>query len=303
MAVAQASASSDEQRLVNLINAERAAVGVPELIVVPDLVAGAEGQAARMADAGTIFHNQNLGDITSGWQMLGENVGMGGTVDGLHQAFMNSSGHRANILNPAYDGVGVGVVWKAGIPYVSEVFMDPIEPLPGQYTPPFYDDDGSIFESDIITIFNLGITKGCASNRYCPDDPVTRGEMAAMLVRAFDIPRSGSDLFADDNSSVFEADINALAAAGVTMGCAPDRYCPDRRISRGEMAIFLTRVLDLPSAPPAGFTDTAGNMAASAIDSLAAAEITKGCTSTTFCPDANVTRGQMAAFLVRALER
>ncbi len=163
MVAAQAATSADEQRLVDLINAERSARGISPLVVVPDLMVGAEEQAARMADAGKIFHNPDLGDITTDWYVLGENVGMGGDIDSLHQAFMNSSGHRANILNPDFDGVGVGVVWKGGIPYVSEVFMDAIYPLPGQYTPPFWDDDSSVFENDIITLYNMGITNGCGA--------------------------------------------------------------------------------------------------------------------------------------------
>jgi hypothetical protein len=75
--------------------------------------------------------------------------------------------------------------------------------------------------------------------------------MAALLVRAYQIPRPGTgDLFVDDDDSVFEDDIDRLGASGVTRGCNPpknDRYCPDQFVTREQMAAFLFRV-----GPPAG---------------------------------------------------
>jgi hypothetical protein len=86
--------------------------------------------------------------------------------------------------------------------------------------------------------------------RFCPDEPVTRGQLAALFTRAFGYrdPDPAVDRFADDDGSVFEADIEALAGAGVTTGCDPpgnDRYCPDDPVTRGQMAAFLQRALGL----------------------------------------------------------
>jgi hypothetical protein len=53
-------------------------------------------------------------------------------------------------------------------------------------------------------------------------------------------------LFVDDDTSVFELDIDKLATAGVTVGCNPpvnDRFCPHAAVTRGEMAVFLYRAL------------------------------------------------------------
>ena len=113
--------------------------------------------------------------------------------------------------------------------------------------------------------------------------------------------------FVDDDGSVHEGAIEAIAAEGVTKGCNPplnDRYCPDGTVTRGQMAAFLTRALDLPAAPSA-FSDIVGSVFSVDIGALAAAGITKGCNpprNDLFCPDASVTRGQMAAFLVRAFD-
>jgi hypothetical protein len=133
---------------------------------------------------------------------------------------------------------------------------------------PFYDDDDSIFEADIERLAAAGITRGCnppTNDRYCPDSRVTRGQMAAFLVRALGYTDSGAgDLFVDDDGSVFEADIDRLGTAGVTKGCNPptnDRYCPDSPVLRDQMASFLTRALKLTPIsppPPVSTTSTTG---------------------------------------------
>ncbi len=122
--------------------------------------------------------------------------------------------------------------------------------LPPVDTDYFTDDDGRPFEDDINKIAALGITKGCnppTNDRFCPDSTVTRGQIAAFLVRAWHLTDPGpGDWFIDDNRSVFEGDIDRLAAVGMTKGCNPptnDRYCPDRNVTRAETASFLARAL------------------------------------------------------------
>lgn len=120
--------------------------------------------------------------------------------------------------------------------------------LPATSADYFDDDTGNIHESAINSLRASGITTGCRpnGNRYCPDQAVTRGQMAAFLVRGFRLSGSVTDYFADDNGTLFENDINALAAAGITAGCAPQKFCPTRTVTRGEMATFLTRAVPLP---------------------------------------------------------
>jgi len=118
--------------------------------------------------------------------------------------------------------------------------------LPPAIDDPFGDDDGSPHEADIARIAAAGITYGCAPGRFCPDAAVTRGEMAAFLMRAASLPAvDGFDAFSDDDGSPFEADIDALAAAGITQGCGPERFCPYGAVTRAEMAVFLVRLLGL----------------------------------------------------------
>jgi len=128
--------------------------------------------------------------------------------------------------------------------------------LPSASTGYFSDTDGSVFESDINALAAAGITKGCnppSNDRFCPDESVTRGQMAAFLVRALDLPQASSDYFTDDDGSVFEASINQLRQAGITHGCNPpadDMFCPGRDVRRDEMASFLARALGLDGETP-----------------------------------------------------
>lgn len=172
----------------------------------------------------------------------------------------------------------------------------------------FRDDDGNVHEGYIEAIAAVGITRGCnppANDRFCPHQPVTRGEMAAFLGRALNLAPGGL-AFADTQGHIFAPDIARLAAAAVTRGCNPpvnDRFCPDDPVTRGQMAAFLVRAMGL-EGDGVVFTDTFGHSLQSEIGRLASEGITRGCNppfNDRFCPDQLVTRGQMASFLGRAL--
>ncbi len=175
----------------------------------------------------------------------------------------------------------------------------------------FRDDDGNVHEGYIEAIAAQGITKGCnppQNDRYCPSDPVTRGQMAAFLVRALDLGPASGDQFSDDSGSVFEDDINRLASAGITKGCNPpqnDHYCPTKVVSRGQMAAFLVRALGYTDNGGGNlFTDDDSSVFENDIDRLATAGVTKGCNppqNDHYCPTDPVRRDQMASFLGRAL--
>ena len=175
-------------------------------------------------------------------------------------------------------------------------------------------DSSSVHEASVDALYAAGVTVGCGRQpmRFCPDEPVTRAQMAMFLVRALDLdpgpPRAVG--FADvDSSSVHRDSVGALYAAGITVGCGrnPARFCPDEPVTRAQMAVFLVRALGLdPDRVRAvGFADVdSSSMHRSSIDALYAAGITGGCgrRPLRFCPDEPVTRAQMATFLVRALE-
>lgn len=114
-----------EAQFVSLVNQERAARGLPSLQVASDLVAVARRHSVRMADGSNLHHNPNLAGEVSGWQKVGENVGRGPSVSPIHAAFMDSPGHRANILDPEWVEVGIGVEVRDGTVWVTQVFREP----------------------------------------------------------------------------------------------------------------------------------------------------------------------------------
>jgi len=158
----------------------------------------------------------------------------------------------------------------------------------------------SRFATDIAWLYAEGLTSGCGVKLFCPNESVTRAEMAAFLVRALGLPASQTDAFSDDDGTTHEADINALAAAGITSGCGPSAFCPSAPVSRAEMASFLVLALGLGASQNDAFSDDDGTTHEADINALAASGITSGCGPSTFCPRSPVSRGQMAAFLHRA---
>lgn len=106
------------------LNEVRASAGLSELVQVADLNIKAEAQAERMANRGTIFHSQNLAaGVGAGWSTIGENVALAGSVSEAQIALEASPSHYANMTNPAYNQVGLGVVSRNGIVYVVQVFV------------------------------------------------------------------------------------------------------------------------------------------------------------------------------------
>lgn len=190
-------------------------------------------------------------------------------------------------------------------PYISAVTRE------GPPPPPFTDIDASIHYDDIAYIWRAGVTRGCNppdNDLYCPGQAVTRQQMASFIVRALDLPGSEGDAFGDDDGSIHENDINALAAAGITKGCNPpnnDRFCPEQPVTRAQMAAFLVRAYGYTDSGEGDlFVDDNGSIFEGDIDRLAVAGVTKGCNppdNDRFCPEDAVTRAQMASFLARAM--
>jgi hypothetical protein len=108
----------------------------------------------------------------------------------------------------------------------------------------FADDDGSLHEADINSLATAGVTEGCDPIRYCPNASVSRAQMASFLVRVLDLPPTSHDYFDDDEWTIHEESINALAEAGITEGCSGSSFCPSSAVRRGEMAAFLHRAFD-----------------------------------------------------------
>jgi hypothetical protein len=114
-----------ESEFVSRINALRASKGLGQLAVDGELTSIARRWAGKMAAAGGISHNPNFSnEVTADWVKLGENVGTGGEVVRIHDAFVASSRHYANMVDPAFTRIGVGVVVASnGAIYTAHQFM------------------------------------------------------------------------------------------------------------------------------------------------------------------------------------
>ncbi len=173
----------------------------------------------------------------------------------------------------------------------------------------FVDDNGSVHEGSIEAIAAIGVTLGCnppTNDQYCPESPVTRAEMATFLTRALNLGEASVEPFSDIIGSVHAPAISAIAAAGITRGCNPpynNEFCPDRSVTRGEMASMLRRAFSLPAVSEGPFIDLGNSVHEGDVNALAASGITQGCNAagTEFCPTSPVTREEMATFLTRAL--
>jgi len=184
---------------------------------------------------------------------------------------------------------------------------------PDEYDWPLFDDvrPGHWAYTEIASISDVGITSGCGLSIYCPDDTVTRSQMAVFLLRAMyggdhAPPTASGTIFSDIPSTYWAAAwIEELAASGVTGGCGGGNYCPDDTVTRSQMAIFLLRALHGADYTPTAasgtvFTDVPANYWAAAwIEELAASGVTGGCGGGNYCPEEPVTRAQMAVFLTR----
>ena len=108
---------------------------------------------------------------------------------------------------------------------------------------------GLQWAAHVERLAELGVTTGCSRDpaRYCPQNPVTRAQIASLLARAFNLQSDTSSGFVDvDSQSPHAASIDAIAAAGITEGCraGPDRFCPDDLVTRGQAASFIVRARD-----------------------------------------------------------
>ncbi len=171
-----------------------------------------------------------------------------------------------------------------------------------------------IFYHAIQSVGYAEITAGCTATQYCPDNNVTRAQMAAFIERGMNggdyLPPAGSGtVFSDVSSGHWAVSwIEKFAQDGITQGCGGNNYCPESAVDRTQMAVFLLRAKYGASyLPPAAtgtvfndvHTDTPG---AAWIEKLAADGITNGCGGDNYCPDGKVSRGQMAVFIQRVFD-
>ncbi len=307
--------------------------------LVPPVVTDGAGFAAMAANGSQteldyVVLTYGLEDVTQAHIHLGaagENGGVAAFLFGFDAAGVTRDGVLASgtlteadlIASTAFDG-SMGQLLdrlRAGTAYVNiHTTANPPGELRGQLGPldrplaergRFTDDDDSVHQGNIEAIAAAGITRGCnppANDNFCPDDLLTRGQGAAFLFRALNLAPGATDLFTDDNGSLFESEINAIGAVGITRGCNPpanDSFCPGDSMTRAQWASLMVRALGLTAGGGDDlFTDDDGSVHEADIDRLRTAGITLGCNppaNDNFCPNDTLTRAEAASFLARAM--
>lgn len=105
------STKSDRAAVINMVNATRTAHGLKPLAENYTLDLKADAWAQKLRDECDLSHSRLSDGAPKGWRKLGENVGYGGDIAAVHNAYLNSSGHRANILDSSYNQMGAAAVW------------------------------------------------------------------------------------------------------------------------------------------------------------------------------------------------
>jgi uncharacterized protein YkwD len=113
----------EQLELQHFVNGEREHLGLPALLPSPHAMAKAQAWAEEMASSGNLRHSDLAAGMPAGFRKIGENVGRGPDIESIHQAFMLSDGHRANVVDPEYNWIGTGYARSnTGVVYVAVVF-------------------------------------------------------------------------------------------------------------------------------------------------------------------------------------
>ncbi|HKD16741.1 MAG TPA: S-layer homology domain-containing protein [Thermoanaerobaculia bacterium] len=264
---------------------ENPPAGSAALAGVAAAFGGPAGATYTIADASASYGSPAFGAPASCFDATGNCFALSLSSDGTRPA-----AHWDAVVTETVGGAAA----KTWILHVGASFADvPV-------TDPFY--------VKIETLFHSGVTAGCSGENYCPAASVTRAQMAVFLLKGklgnvYAPPPGSGTRFADVPPGSFALDwIEDLADSGITAGCDAILYCPNRAVTRAQMAVFLLKA-EHGSAyvpPPAVgvFADVpVSSPFAPWIEELAAEGITAGCGGGNYCPDSPNTRAQMAAFL------
>ena len=153
---------------------------------------------------------------------------------------------------------------------------------------------------DIIKVYTDGIMVGKNEFSFAPSDPLTRGEAAVITARIMGLEPSSQNVFSDTKNHFAAGYISALAAAGLAEGYGDGTFRPDKKMSRAEMAVMLSRIAEPDYHSGITYSDVGADFwSFDEISALTAAGIMQGYEDGTFRPSNSVSRGEMAALISR----
>ena len=271
------------------------AVNVHFTVTFSESVTGVDPSDFSLTTTGV--SSASVTGVTGAGNVYTATVNTGNNNGTIRLDVINNGSIRDAVLNPLAAGFTGGEAYT--IINKSVIFAD----VPFSYWA----------NSFIERLYNAGITTGCGTNPliYCPDNKVTRAQMAVFLLKAlhgssYVPPVATGTVFNDIPASYWAAAwIEQFYAEGITSGCGNGNFCPEKvSTTRAEMAVFLLRGKygsnHIPPAPSGIFNDVpVGYWAAAWIEQLYAEGITSGCGNGNYCPEGSLTRAEMAVFLVK----
>jgi Carboxypeptidase regulatory-like domain/S-layer homology domain len=187
-------------------------------------------------------------------------------------------------------------------------------PTLGVYFTAAFKDVAASYYADaaIHGLTGARITVGCGGAKFCPDTALSRAVMSVVLLRSkrgadYRPPAATGIVFDDVQPETFAADfIEEAARSGISTGCGAGKFCPEAAVLRKEMAVFLLRTLEgttyMPPPAVGLFSDVDDDPFKPWIDEVARRGYTIGCGGSNFCPNAPLTRAEMAVWLVKAFK-
>ena len=208
-------------------------------------------------------------------------------------------------------GAGQGMVWRIDPSVASDEATASAclpDDIPGSG---FADIASSLHREAIECAAWWGVVNGFSATSFVPDGNITRAQVASMIARALraagvDLPTDAPNAFPDDDGSIHEADINALADAEVILGQTDGNFNPSGDVSRAQVASMVARAYFAAAgtrlaAGAEAFTDDAGSVHEADINAVAEAGWVNGVGGGLFNPDGNATRAQFSSIIARML--
>jgi hypothetical protein len=180
-----------------------------------------------------------------------------------------------------------------------------IEEEPVEIEEEFTDVDGHWFIDFLREIFDRGIILGYPDKTFRPNNKVTRGEFASMIIRTFDIEPIEGSLFDDTSDSWAESSINGAVGEGIITGYEDNTFRPNVPITREEMAAMISRALNLEEEVVEDYFEdigTASPWAQLSIRRLGNSKIITGFPDGTFRPKDNLTRAEAVKVIYEILQ-
>ena len=184
----QANIQTADEQLLALANQARAQVGAGRLQWDSALAAAALFHCRRMVVEGPIAHRyggepdltDRAGQAGARFNLIEENVAVGPSAATIHEEWMNSAGHRANLLNPEIDHIGVAVVESRGVLYAVADYSHAVEPLTASQVEARV---AALITASVVSIVGDSslARRACASNEGAPRGP--EGAMPGFVMR------------------------------------------------------------------------------------------------------------------------